>query len=381
MKQSAFLTLFFIIFFTASCQRKKIIIKVDTRDFPAIVFSKFATGFSSPVQITHAGDGSNRLFVLEKNGIVKIISNASVLKKPFLDISKLVSNRTEQGLLGIAFPPNFKNKRYFYVNYTNRIGVGNTVIARYPLTGDLNIANSKSGISILNITQPFTNHNGGQIAFGPDGFLYIGTGDGGGSGDPFGNAQDHDSLLGKILRIDVDSGVSPYLIPKDNPFPNNEVWSSGLRNPWRFSFDRLTNELYIADVGQNHAEEVNVQPSGIHENYGWNIMEGSNCFKNHNCRRYGLVLPVTEYTHDDGDCSITGGYVYRGTQYPKLVGIYLYGDFCSGKIRGLRKNGSRWESKVLLDTSFKISSFGEDEIGNIYFTDFVSGNIYKIEAP
>jgi glucose/arabinose dehydrogenase len=180
----------------------------------------------------------------------------------------------------------------------------------------------------------------------------------------------------------VESGVSPYLIPPGNSFINNEVWSYGLRNPWRFSFDRLTRELYIADVGQDHIEEVNVQPSGVaRENYGWKIMEGSTCFKFKNCRRIGLVLPVTEYDHSDGDCSITGGYVYRGTQFPQLQGIYLYADFCSGKIRGLRKNGPRWENKVLLKTSFKISSFGEDEAGNIYFADFASGNIYKIEVP
>ncbi|RPJ73810.1 MAG: glucose dehydrogenase, partial [Alphaproteobacteria bacterium] len=324
---------------------------------------------------------SNRLFVLEKSGIIKIISNGTVLSTPFLNISNLVSDGSEQGLLGIAFPPDFKKKRYFYVNYTDRMGIGNTIIARYPLTDDSNIANSKAAKIILKITQPFTNHNGGQMVFGSDGFLYIGTGDGGGSGDPFDNAQNRTSLLGKILRLDVESGVSPYSIPSGNPF-FNEVWSYGLRNPWRFSFDRLTRELYIADVGQDHIEEVNVQPAkSARENYGWNIMEGSRCFKNKNCDSFKLVVPVTEYSHSDGDCSITGGYVYRGTQFPKLSGIYLYGDFCSGKIRGLRKNGPRWESKVLLDTSFRISSFGEDEAGNIYFSDLASGSIYKITQP
>lgn len=369
-----------IIAFSIPCA-SKIVARTKRSDFPQIKFTKIASGFIEPVQITNAQDGSNRLFVVEKGGTVKIISNGSVLATPLLNISELVSNGLEQGLLGIAFPPNFKNKRYFYVDYTNRTGVGNTVIARYPLTADSNVANSKSEIMILSIKQPFTNHNGGQIAFGNDGFLYVGTGDGGGSGDPFDNAQNISSLLGKILRIDVESGKTPYSIPTGNPF-STEVWSYGLRNPWRFSFDRLTHELYIADVGQDNIEEVDVQPSGVPgENYGWKIMEGSTCFKSKKCANSGLVLPVTEYDHKSGDCSITGGYVYRGTQFPKLQGIYLYADFCSGKIRGLRKNGPRWESKVLINTPFKISSFGEDEEGNIYFCDFASGDIYKIEVP
>ncbi len=372
--------LLFVIAFTIPCA-SKIVARTKRSDFPQIKFIKIASGFIEPLQITNAQDGSNRLFVVEKGGAVKIISNGSVLATPLLNISELVSNGSEQGLLGIAFPPSFKSKRYFYVDYTNRTGVGNTVIARYPLSADSNVSDPKSSTTILSIKQPFTNHNGGQIAFGIDGFLYIGTGDGGGSGDPFDNAQNISSLLGKILRIDVESGRTPYSIPSGNPF-SSEVWSYGLRNPWRFSFDRLTHELYIADVGQDSIEEVDVQPSGVPgENYGWKIMEGSTCFKSKKCSNSGLILPVTEYDHKSGDCSITGGYVYRGTQYPKLLGIYIYADFCSGKIRGLRKNGPRWESKVLLNTPFKISSFGEDEEGNIYFCDFASGDIYKIVVP
>ncbi len=358
-----------------------IAVSTASTGFPSITLTKFSSGFNQPLQITNAGDGTNRLFVVEKAGIVKIISNGSILAKPFLNMTELVNAKgSEQGLLGIAFPPDFLKKRHFFISYTNKAGVGNTVIARYPLTTDSNIADANANTTVLNIPQPFINHNGGQIVFGPDGFLYIGTGDGGGSGDPSNNSQNPKSLLGKILRIDVEYGISPYTLPRSNPF-KNEVWAYGLRNPWRFSFDRLTHEIYIADVGQNLIEEVNVQPAGAARvNYGWNIMEGSSCFKYKNCDRKGLTLPVSEYNHTDGDCSITGGYVYRGKQFKTLQGIYIYGDYCSGKIRGLRKNGSRWESKVLLDTSYQISSFGEDEAGNIYFTDFASGDIYKIEV-
>lgn len=349
-----------------------------TNEFPPITYSRVASGFEAPVQIVNAGDGSHRLFIVEKMGTIKIINKGVVLQMPFLNIKNLVSNGTEQGLLGIAFPPDFINKHYFYVDYTNKTGVGNTVIARFFLTDNPDAANSSTSKTLLNITQPFSNHNGGQIVFGPDGFLYIGMGDGGSAGDPFNNAQNTSSLLGKILRIDVESGVSPYSIPSGNPF-QNEVWSYGLRNPWRFSFDRSTKEIYIADVGQNLTEEVNVQPpSKGGENYGWKIMEGNHCYNNPTCNTSGLILPVTVYDHNSGDCSITGGYVYRGAQSPNLNGIYIYGDFCSGKIRGLKKVGNQWISKILLDTNFQISSFGEDEEGTIYFADMGTGSIYKI---
>lgn len=345
-----------------------------------ITISQVATGFTLPLQITNAGDGTNRLFIVEKSGRIKIISNGVVLPTPFLNISGLVSGGSEQGLLGITFPPNYTNKRYFYANYTNKIGVGNTIVARFPLTADPNIANSADPTQILQIAQPFDNHNGGQLAFGPDGYLYIGTGDGGGDGDPLNNAQNTASLLGKILRIDVEAGIVPYSIPATNPF-NNEVWSYGLRNPWKFSFDSTTGEIYIADVGQNMIEEVNVQASATPSlNYGWPIMEGSKCFSDPSCNTSGLIIPTTEYDHSNGDCTVIGGHMYRGNAYPRLRGVYVYGDFCSGKIRGLKKVGINWESQVLLDTTFNISSFGEDEAGNIYFSDFTSGTIYKIEA-
>lgn len=350
------------------------------QDFPGITFKRIASDLVAPVHITHSGDGSGRLFIVEKGGAVKILQKGKVLSEPFLNISSQVSRGSEQGLLAIAFPPDFKSKRYFYADYTNLTGVGNTVIARYQVSANPNVANAGSKVEVLNITQPFSNHNGGQIIFGPDGFLYIGMGDGGSGGDPFNNAQNRSSLLGKILRIDVESNVSPYAIPKDNPF-RNEVWAVGLRNPWRFSFDRQTRELYIADVGQNTIEEINVQQPGIGgENYGWRIMEGNQCFYKKNCNKQGLRLPVTQYGHSKGDCSVTGGHVYRGNKNPGLVGIYLYGDYCSGKIRGLKKTGSSWKSKELLDTPFRISSFGEDEDGNIYFADMDGGDIYMIEV-
>lgn len=352
--------------------------------FPAITLTSFITGFNQPVNIAHAGDGSGRLFVVERAGVIKLVSNGSVSATPFLDISGLVqSTGGEQGLLGIAFPPGFSTKQYFYVNYTGLSGVtGDTVVARYPVSVDPDLADPAGGVTILTQAQPFANHNGGHLVFGPDGFLYLALGDGGSGGDPFNNAQNLAVLLGKILRIDVESGVSPYAIPAGNPF-GSEIWAYGLRNPWRFSFDRGSGDLYIADVGQNQFEEVNFQPAASSggENYGWNIMEGMHCFTDPACSQAGLTLPVAEYDHLSGDCSVTGGFVYRGAQYPSLQGIYLYGDFCSGRIWGLRRNGLVWENQLLLDTTLNISSFGEDEAGNLYVADMTAGVIYKIDVP
>lgn len=352
--------------------------------FPAITLTSFASGFNQPVNIAHAGDGSGRIFVIERAGIIRLVRNGSVSATPFLDISGLVQSAgSEQGLLGIAFPPGFSTKQYFYVDYTGLSGVtGDTVVARYPVSVDPDIADPAGGVTLLTQAQPFANHNGGHLAFGPDGFLYVALGDGGSGGDPFNNAQSLAVLLGKILRIDVESGVSPYAIPASNPF-NSEVWAYGLRNPWRFSFDRGSGDLYIADVGQNQFEEVNFQPAASSggENYGWNIMEGLHCFTDPACSQAGLTLPVAEYDHLSGDCSVTGGFVYRGAQYPSLQGIYLYGDFCSGRIWGLRRNGLVWENQLLLDTTLNISSFGEDEAGNLYVADITAGVIYKIDVP
>jgi len=243
------------------------------------------------------------------------------------------------------------------------------------------VADPASIRQLLTIVQPFANHNGGQLVFGPDALLYIGMGDGGSGGDPFGNSQSLNTLLGKILRLDVLSGAATYAIPAGNPF-GNEIWAYGVRNPWRFSFDRTTGDFYLGDVGQDTVEEVDFQPagSGAGANYGWNLMEGTHCYGSPTCSSAGLVLPVAEYLHGSGDCAVTGGYVYRGS-LAALRGIYLYGDYCSGRIWGLRRNGAVWENQLLADTPYSISTFGEDEAGEVYVADHTSGNIYRIGVP
>jgi glucose/arabinose dehydrogenase len=274
----------------------------ETPAIPQLSLVPIAEGFTHPIHITHAGDGSGRLFIVEQGGLIRIIKNGSLLTTPFLDVSSLLkSSDGEQGLLSVAFPPGYADKQYFYIDYTGTQGVGDTVIARYHTTADPDIADPASAQTLLMIVQPFTNHNGGQLDFGPDGYLYIGMGDGGSGGDLLNNAQNPLSLLGKILRIDVESILDPYISPPTNPFIGNagyrpEIWALGLRNPWRFSFDRETGDIYIADVGQNLYEEVNIQPaaSAGGENYGWNIMEGFHCFSSASCNQSGLTLPVVE---------------------------------------------------------------------------------------
>jgi hypothetical protein len=354
---------------------------IATPPAASITLSPIAGGFTQPVAIANAGDGSGRLFIVEQGGVVKIVRNGTVAEKPFLNITSMVTSGGEQGLLGLAFPPDYGSRKSFYVNYINKTGIGNTVIARFDVGSNPDLAVTASRQELLTIVQPFTNHNGGQLAFGPDNYLYIGSGDGGSGGDPLGNAQDTSSLLGKILRLDVLSGPLPYAVPVGNPF-GNEIWAYGLRNPWRFSFDRLTDDLYLADVGQNRREEVNFQAagSGAGANYGWNIMEGSLCYLLLSCSSEGLTLPVAEYDHNNGDCSVTGGYVYRGSE-PSLRGTYLYGDFCSGRIWGLRRNFSGWENRLLLDSTLQISTFGEDENGELYVADYATGGIFRINAP
>ena len=347
-----------------------------------ITLTRISGGFVHPLAITHAGDGSGRLFVAEQGGTIRILRNGVASPTPFLNITSLVTpTGGEQGLLGVAFPPGFGARGSFYVNYTNRTGIGNSVIARFGLTAAPDVADAASGVQLLGIVQPFANHNGGQLAFGPDGFLYIGSGDGGGAGDPLGNGQSLTTLLAKVLRIDVLSGAAPYAIPAGNPF-GNEIWAYGLRNPWRFSFDRLTGDLFLADVGESLVEEIDFQPagSGAGANYGWNVMEGSSCFGGAGCSSAGLTLPVAEYLHGNGDCSVTGGYVYRGSS-AALQGTYFYGDFCSGRIWGLRRNGAAWTSTLLADTTLSISTFGEDEAGELYVADYASGDIFRITAP
>ncbi len=359
-------------------------------EIPQISLVRVAGGFTQPVHVTHAGDGSGRLFVVEKQGVIRSIRNGAVEATPFLNISGIVkSSGGEQGLFSVAFPPNFAVNRRFYVDYTAFQGaIGDTVVARYRLGANPDIADPTTAEQLLTVAQPFENHNGGQLAFGPDGFLYIGKGDGGGGGDPFNNAQSPGTLLGKMLRIDVELGAFPYAIPPDNPFVNApgflpEIWAVGLRNPWRFSFDRETGDLYIADVGESSFEEVNVQSrlSAGGENYGWDIMEGLHCFLAADCSQAGLVLPVWEYSHGAGECSVTGGFVYRGQKFPALRGVYIYGDLCSGRIWGLRKEETVWTNKLLLDSLLTISTFGEDEEGNLYVADIAAGDIYEIVVP
>ncbi|MCU0579336.1 MAG: PQQ-dependent sugar dehydrogenase [Desulfobacterota bacterium] len=376
-----------------------------------IVATPVNSGLSQPVHITHAGDGSGRLFVVEQAGRIRVIVGGVLQPTPFLDITGRVKFAGEEGLLSAAFPPGFSGKRYFYVYYTNLNG--DNRVSRFHLDPTTGLGDPTREDLIIYFNHPtYANHNGGQTAFGPDGFLYIGTGDGGGGGDPLGNAQNPGSLLGKVLRIAVEppgpsgvpgplktylplvfrgSPVSGYSIPPDNPFVNvpgyrPEIWALGLRNPWRFSFDRQTGDLYIGDVGQGEWEEVNFQPAGLltGRNYGWNIMEGAHCYLSLTCNQTGLTLPVAEYphtliTHDDNGCSITGGFVYRGPGNPDLQGIYFFGDYCTGRIWGLRQNAGVWQQQELLVTAHNISTFGEDEAGNLYYADRTGGIIYRVE--
>jgi len=352
--------------------------------WPNLAFTSVAVGVSGPVQITHAGDGRGRLFLVEQAGRILILKNGALQPIPFLDIMGRVSCCGERGLLSVAFPPDFATNGRFYVDYTDK--AGNTVIARYRVTADPDVADPASEQVVLAIAQPYVNHNGGQLAFGPaDGYLYIGMGDGGSAGDPENRAQNPGELLGKLLRIDVETG-SPvtYTIPLSNPFTQTngyrgELWALGLRNPWRFAFDRLTHDLYIGDVGQNQYEEVDFQPAASPggENYGWRIMEGLHCYNAAACPTAGLTLPVAEYDHALG-CSITGGVIYRGPQFAPLRGIYLYGDYCSGRIWGLRRDAGAWQSSQLAATALRISAFGEDEAGEAYVADYATGSIYRI---
>lgn len=351
--------------------------------WPEPIFIKVADGLDRPVHLIHAGDDSGRIFIVEQPGRIKILKDKQILQVPFLDITARVSSGNERGLLSVAFPPDYPDKKYFYVNYTNVSG--DTTVSRFHLDTNNNIANPQSEEIILSIKQPFSNHNGGQLAFAPDGFLYIGMGDGGSAGDPLNSGQNGNSLLGKMLRIDVESGVKPYSVPTTNPFLTKadfqpEIWALGLRNPWRFSFDSKTGDFYIADVGQNLFEEVNFQAVSSHggENYGWNTLEANHCFKISLCDQSGLTSPILEYDHSRDDLSITGGLVYRGKEFPRMQGVYFFADFVSGRVAGLRWVNNQWQSSLLANTSFNISSFGEDGAGRLYFVD-LSGSIYLIE--
>jgi len=355
--------------------------------WPVIRLIPIAQGLENPVHITHAKDSNERIYIVEQAGLVRIIESGQLLSTPLLDISDRVWDQGEQGLLSVAFPPGYPSVAHFYVYYTNL--EGDNLVARFTLLpGSDTQADPASEHVILYFNHPEQrNHNGGQIAFGPDGYLYVGTGDGGGANDPLGNAQNPNVLLGKLLRIDVESGVLPYTIPKDNPFSNtdgyqSEIWSLGLRNPWRFSFDRETGDLYTSDVGQNKYEEVNIQPAGNPggENYGWNILEGFHCFKAITCKETALSAPIAEYSHNDGNCSITGGHIYRGQTYPALSGIYFLADFCSHRIFGLQQIEDIWVLEILMESNHAIASFGEDQTGELFFADYNTGVIYQITA-
>jgi glucose/arabinose dehydrogenase len=384
--------------------------------WPDVQLVQVVGGFNKPVHVTHAGDGSGRLFVTEQGGTIKIVQNSQI-NGTFLNIADRVrspdsipAGGNEQGLLSLAFPPGYGTSRdYFYVYYTNRDG--NNQLSRFHLGANPNIADPNSEEMILLFNHPtYENHNGGQLAFGPDGYLYIGTGDGGGGGDPNNNAQNTNSLLGKLLRIDVEmEPIQPepsafnifmplviqstgtaqvrYRIPLDNPFvgmPGRraEIWAFGLRNPWRFSFDRMNHDLYIGDVGQDLHEEIDYQPASSTggENYGWDIVEGNTCYGSPICDTTGITPPVHTYPNPNPGCaSVTGGFVYRGPAYPGMNGIYFFGDFCSGSIWGLQRENNAWYTQLLANApTNQVSSFGEDESGELYLAYRGSGFLYRI---
>jgi glucose/arabinose dehydrogenase len=366
----------------------------DTSPVTGLATVAVAAGLSQPLLVCSPAGDNNRLFVVEKGGRIKILRDGAVMTTLYLDITDRVGTGAgEQGLLGMAFDPDYDINGFFYVNYIN--ASGNTVIARFEVSSDADIADPLSEQIILRVEQPFSNHNAGMLAFSPlDGFLYIGLGDGGSAGDPDNHGQNPLSLLGKMLRIDVRNDL-PYTVPADNPYRDNqdtlsEIWSFGLRNPWRYSFDRATGDIYIGDVGQNLIEEINISLASSNggENYGWRLKEGSHCFNpTQNCSD-GLALtdPVFEYSHSDpgSPCSVTGGYVYRGAVLPGFTGTYFFGDFCSGQVWSFRYTNNavtdfkdRTEELALPQPS--IASFGEDGAGELYIVD-LGGTIYKIVA-
>lgn len=341
-----------------------------------------ANGFTRPVFLADPDDGSGRLFVVEQGGRIWILSGESGVSPPFLDLSDQVATSSEQGLLSMAFHPDFANNGLFFIYYTDL--EGHTQVERFAISpDDPDQADLESRTTILTVEQPYSNHNGGLLLFGPDGYLYIGLGDGGSFGDPLDNGQDRTDLLGSILRIDIDSG-DPYAIPEDNPFANGEegapeVWNYGLRNPWRFSFDRETGDLYIADVGERDFEEVNVEPAGSGGglNYGWNLAEGDDCFAAPDCEEHDLVWPVFTYSHEFG-CSVTGGYVVRDPELQALNGVYLFADYCSGFLWGLMPDGDGgWIIAGPIETELSVSSFAEDATGRVYLID-LEGGIYRL---
>ncbi len=349
-------------------------------DWPTLAMTG---GFDLPVQVTNAGDGSGRMFVVEQHGTIRVVKNGEPLSTPFLSIPDLVKCCEEQGMLSIAFPPGYAKKQYFYVSYTQKDDA--LIVARFKTTANPDVGDPASEQVILNLPEPTIVHHSGHLVFGPkDGYLYIGSGDGGEPADQNNRAQDPNQLQGKLLRIDVESGVTPYAIPPTNPFVNRagyrpEIWALGLRNPWGFNFDQKTGDLYIGDVGEDKYEEIDYQPANDPggENYGWHIMEGLHCFFQTTCSQEGLTLPVVEYTHAEG-CAVQGGTVYRGEHYPRMQGLYFYADLCTGRIWGLQHNGDTWKTTLLMTAPFQVSSIGEDEAGDLWITDYNHGGIMKL---
>jgi glucose/arabinose dehydrogenase len=366
--------------------------------FPTIELEQVASGLVMPVTVTNAGDGSGRLFIVEQEGRIRIVINGTVLPTPFLDISDLVVCCGEAGLVGLAFHPDYAAKGFFYIAYTDKDDNA-FVVVRYTVSAkDPNVADPDSAHTVLTHELPSLEHHGGQLAFGPDGYLYISLGDGGCCGDPNGNGQNLETWLGKILRVDINGDDFPgdpdrnYAVPPNNPYVNDpgaldEIWAYGFRNPWRFSFDRATGDVFIGDVGEITWEEINFQSAGSSggENYGWSVLEATHCFHDEppgTCDKFlngGSTLPIFEYFHSVG-CAVSGGYRYRGQLFPQLQGIYFYGDLCSGRIWGGIQDDGEWESEELLDAEFRITTFGEDEAGEVYVADYDGGVLYQIVA-
>lgn len=345
-----------------------------------LALERVAEGLENPLYVT-APPGDPRLFVVEQPGRIRIVRDGRLLPTPFLDLTQRVRSGGERGLLSLAFHPRYAANGHFYVNYTDRRG--DTRIERYTVSRDPDRADPESALLILEVDQPYSNHNGGHVLFGPDGMLYAGMGDGGSQGDPNGNGQSRGTLLGKLLRLDVD-GPLPYAVPPDNPFaarqgPRGEIWAYGLRNPWRFCFDPPTGLLYIADVGQNSWEEINVAPAarpGL--DYGWNVMEGAHCFRSRDCENAGRIAPAVEYGHGEG-CSVTGGFVYRGRAMPALAGHYFYADYCRGWIRSFKyERGAVGEQREWRDLDpGQVLSFGHDAAGELYVCS-QRGIVYRL---
>ncbi len=362
---------------TSTDERQAALYFPDPNDY---TWELVADNLKRPLGVWQAGDGTSDLYVIEQSGVIRLFRNGYREYFPFLDISDRVNDEgNEQGLLGMAFHPNFEYNGVFYVNYTAH--GGDTYISSFKVDAETGLADARSEQVLLQFKQPYANHNGGHIEFGPDGFLYIATGDGGSGGDPLGNGQNPDTLLGKILRIAVDQH-DDYAIPDDNPYASSgapEVWATGLRNPWRFTFDPLTGDLYIGDVGQNQWEEINYLPADHPggANFGWNVWEASHPYEGTPPEGVAMIPPVAEYDHTLG-CSVTGGVVYRG-RMKAWQGIYLYGDFCSGRIWGLLQNAEgEWQSRELFNTNAQITSFGQAENGEVYLVDR-AGGVYKLQ--